>query len=80
MDKSDIVILSRRIGCFETSILPFEDCCTVFTPRHPRTHPRVDDVRELEKALDVDALVEKALNEREVLTIRHRTTETEVEG
>ena len=79
MDKSDIVVLSRRIGCFETSILPFEDCCTVFTPRHPRTHPRVEDVRELEKVMDVDALVEKALNEREVLTIRHRTTETEVE-
>ena len=77
MDKSDIVILSRRIGTFETSILPFEDCCTVFTPRHPRTHPRVEDVRELEKAMDVAALVEKALNEREVLTIRHRTAETE---
>ena len=77
MDKSDIVILSRRIGTFETSILPFEDCCTVFTPRHPRTHPRVEDVRALEQALDVEGLTAKCLAGEETLVIRHRTTETE---
>ena len=47
---------------FETSILPFEDCCTVFTPRHPNTRPRIEDVAAAESALDVDALIQKALS------------------
>ena len=70
-DKTDIVALSRRIGTFETSILPYEDCCTVFTPRHPRTHPRVDDVRELEQALDVESLMQRAVDGIEVVTVRY---------
>ena len=61
MDKEEIVQLSRKIGTFDTSILPYEDCCTVFTPRHPRTRPTVAEVEEAESALDVDALVEEAL-------------------
>ena len=60
LDKNEIIIEARRYGTFDTSILPFEDCCTVFTPRHPKTQPRIDAVMaELEK-LDVDALVEEA--------------------
>ena len=61
MDKEEIVRIARHIGTFDTSILPYEDCCTVFTPRHPCTRPRVEDVRAAEAALDVDALVAKAL-------------------
>ena len=61
MDKQEIILIARKIGTFDTSILPYEDCCTVFTPRHPKTHPHLDEVREFEKALDVDGLVEKAL-------------------
>ncbi len=61
MDKSDIIALARRIGTFETSILPYEDCCTVFTPRHPRTHPTLEEVAEAEAALDVEALVSEAV-------------------
>ena len=61
MDKEEIVQLSRRIGTFDTSILPYEDCCTVFTPRHPRTRPTVAEVEEAESVLDVEALVEEAL-------------------
>ena len=61
-DKEEIVQISRRIGTFELSTLPYEDCCTVFTPRHPRTKPRIDAVEEAESVLDVDALVEEALN------------------
>ena len=61
MDKAEIVRLARQIGTFETSILPYEDCCTVLTPRHPRTHPVLADVLEYEKALDIDGLVERAL-------------------
>ena len=62
IDKVEIIHTSRRIGTYETSILPFEDCCTVFTPRHPNTRPRIEDVAAAESALDVDALMEKALS------------------
>ena len=61
LDKEEIVQISRKIGTFETSILPFEDCCTVFTPKHPRTRPELAKVVEQEKKLDFDALVEEAL-------------------
>ena len=60
LDKNEIIIQARHYGTFDTSILPFEDCCTVFTPRHPKTQPKIEDVmRELEK-VDVDALLEEA--------------------
>lgn len=62
MDKEEIVKAARRIGTFETSILPYEDCCTVFTPRHPKTHPKVFEVEAAESVLDVKALVEEALS------------------
>ncbi len=61
-DKTDIVACARRIGTFETSILPYEDCCTVFTPRHPKTKPHLDEVERAETALDVDALVQEAFD------------------
>ena len=61
MDKEEIIRLARRIGTFNTSILPYEDCCTVFTPRHPRTHPKLRDVEQAEAALDVEGLVAEAL-------------------
>ena len=60
LDKNEIIIQARHYGTFYTSILPFEDCCTVFTPRHPKTQPKIEDVmRELAK-VDVDALLEEA--------------------
>ena len=62
MDKRDIVKIAREIGTFDTSILPYEDCCTVFTPRHPKTRPTVAEVAEAESALDVDALVREAVD------------------
>ena len=67
MDKTDIVQLARKIGTFETSILPYEDCCTVFTPRHPRTKPKLEDVLEVERALDVEALVDEALQGKQTI-------------
>ncbi len=67
MDKTDIVQIARKIGTFETSILPFEDCCTVFTPRHPRTKPKLEDVLQVESVLDVEALVDEALGSREIV-------------
>lgn len=60
LDKEEIVEIARRIGTFETSIEPFEDCCTVFTPRHPRTRPELDKVLEQENKLDFKALVDEA--------------------
>ena len=61
MDKVEIIRISREIGTFDTSILPYEDCCTVFTPRHPCTRPSPEEVRAAEAALDTDALTERAL-------------------
>lgn len=62
MDKTDIIQIARKIGTFDTSILPYEDCCTVFTPRHPRTRPKLEEVLEVEKALDVETLIDEAFN------------------
>lgn len=61
-DKDEIVTVSRKIGAFETSILPFEDCCTVFTPKHPRTKPKLEFVEKAEEALDIPGLVERAVD------------------
>lgn len=69
MDKEEIVRLARKIGTFETSIMPYEDCCTVFTPRHPRTRPKLREVEAAESALDVDALVEEAVKGIEKVTV-----------
>ena len=70
MDKEEIVRLSRKIGTFDTSILPYEDCCTVFTPRHPKTKPHLNEVREVEAALDIDALCQRAMDGREFVRIK----------
>ena len=67
MDKNEIVAVSRRIGTFETSILPYEDCCTVFTPRHPRTKPRLHQVLAAEQALDEEALIAQAMENIETI-------------
>lgn len=61
MDKEEIVQISRKIGAFETSILPYEDCCTVFTPKHPKTKPELEKVVAEENKLPFDELVEEAL-------------------
>ena len=70
MDKEEIVRISRKIGTFDTSILPYEDCCTVFTPRHPKTKPHLDEVQEIEAALDIDALCQRAMDGREFVRIK----------
>ena len=61
MDKEEIVTIARKIGTFETSIQPYEDCCTVFTPKHPRTKPELEKVLVQENKLDFAALVEEAM-------------------
>ena len=69
LDKEEIIRLARRIGTFETSILPYEDCCTVFTPRHPKTHPKLADVEAAESALDTEALVGEAVEGIERISV-----------
>ena len=69
MDKDEIVAVSRKIDTFETSILPYEDCCTVFTPRHPKTRPVLSEILEEEKKLDIPSLVENAVKSMTVVKI-----------
>ncbi|MBQ4452212.1 MAG: tRNA 4-thiouridine(8) synthase ThiI [Clostridia bacterium] len=69
MDKLDIIHIAEKIGTYETSILPYEDCCTVFTPRHPVTKPRLDRVEKEEEKLDIDALVRAALDGIETVLV-----------
>ena len=70
MDKEEIIKISRAIGTFDTSILPYDDCCTVFTPRHPRTQPELAKVIEQEQKVDVEALIEEAWATRQAVVIR----------
>ena len=66
-DKMEIVDVARKIGTFETSSLPYEDCCTVFTPRHPATNPKMEKILEGESKLDMEALIEEAMAGIEVV-------------
>ena len=67
MDKGDIMDIAREIGTYETSILPYEDCCTIFVPKHPKTKPQLEAMRKSESVLDVEALVNKAIEETELV-------------
>ena len=68
-DKQEIVDLAIKIGTFETSSLPYEDCCTVFTPRHPATKPKLDIILDGEAKLDMEALMAEAIANTEVVTL-----------
>ena len=69
MDKDEIIEISRKIDTFETSILPYEDCCTVFTPKHPKTRPNLGDIEKAEQLIPLDELVEKAVNGAQIRTV-----------
>ena len=68
-DKDEIIEIAKRIDTFETSILPYEDCCTIFLPKNPVTKPRLDVVKRVESVLDIDALVEQALENVETIVV-----------
>ncbi len=70
MDKLSIIRIAEEIDTYETSILPYEDCCTVFTPRHPVTKPKIDKVEKEEKRLDLEALIEEAVQNTEILFLK----------
>ncbi|MDL2237056.1 tRNA 4-thiouridine(8) synthase ThiI [Christensenellaceae bacterium OttesenSCG-928-K19] len=69
MDKLEIIEIAKKIGTYETSILPHEDCCTVFVPKHPQTHPVLDKIKEAERVLEIDRLVEEAVQSVERIII-----------
>ena len=69
MDKDEIIQISRKIGTFETSILPYEDCCTVFTPKHPTTKPNIERIKQSESKLDIEPMIKTAIENTEVITL-----------
>jgi thiamine biosynthesis protein ThiI len=70
MDKSEIIAIARKIGTFDTSILPYEDCCTVFSPKHPNTKPKLEKIQHSQARLETEALIDAAMKEVETLCIR----------
>lgn len=72
MDKEEIVTIARKIGTLQTSILPYEDCCTVFTPKHPKTKPTLGQVLHAERKLDREALIQEALQMVEKITVKYQ--------
>ncbi|HXF03964.1 MAG TPA: tRNA uracil 4-sulfurtransferase ThiI [Blastocatellia bacterium] len=75
LDKAEIVTLARRIGTYDISILPYEDCCTLFAPKKPVTRARRDRVEQLEQRLDVERLIAAALSRTEVFSVTETMTE-----
>ena len=71
MDKEEIVTIARKIGTLETSILPYEDCCTVFTPKHPKTKPTLGQLLHAERNLDREGLIERALAGVEKIGVKY---------
>lgn len=69
MDKEEIVEIARKIDTFDTSILPYEDCCTIFTPRHPLTKPKLENIKKSERLLDFDQLVDSAVEGIETIEV-----------
>jgi thiamine biosynthesis protein ThiI len=70
MDKDEIVQIARKIDTFETSILPYEDCCTVFTPKHPTTRPNIENILKSESHIPFDELCQKAIEGIETIGIK----------
>ena len=68
-DKEEIITLAKKIGTFDTSILPFEDCCTIFSPKHPLVHPELDRMKESYLNLDADELLNSAIENTEIITV-----------
>ena len=71
MDKEEIVTIARKIGTMQTAILPYEDCCTVFTPKHPKTKPSLNQLIHAEKNLDREALIQQAIENTEKITVKY---------
>ncbi len=77
MDKEEIVTIARKIGTFDTSVLPYEDCCTVFTPKHPKTKPTLGQLINAERKLDREALMERALESVERIRVAYHDADSQ---
>lgn len=71
MDKNDIISIAKKIGTFETSILPYEDCCTIFVPKHPETQPKIEKLEKSETHLDIEKIVDEVVNSLELIVIKN---------
>lgn len=72
LDKLEIIDIAKKIGTYETSILPYEDCCTIFVPEHPVINPTIEKCIEYEKLIDVDGLINEAVNNVEVIKVENK--------
>ena len=78
LDKLEIIDISRKIGTYETSILPYEDCCTIFLPKHPVINPNINKAIEYENSFDYNTLIDKAVNEREIIEIKRNNNKFDI--
>ena len=67
LDKTEIIKIAKEIGTYETSILPYDDCCSVFAPAHPLINPRLENIKKSESKLNIPDLIEKVLSTREIM-------------
>ena len=70
LDKLEIIDISKKIDTYETSILPYEDCCTIFLPKHPVINPKLDKCLEYEKSFDYESLIKESTNNIETILIK----------
>ena len=68
LDKLEIIDIAKKIETYETSILPYEDCCTIFLPKHPVINPNIEKVLQMEKKLNIDELIDKAIDNVEIIS------------
>ena len=78
LDKLEIIDISRKIGTYETSILPYEDCCIIFLPKHPVINPNINKAIEYENSFDYNTLIDKAVNEREIIEIKRNNNKFDI--
>ena len=78
LDKLEIIDISRKIGTYETSILPYEDCCTIFLPKHPVINPNINKAIEYENSFDYNTLIDKAVNERVIIEIKRNNNKFDI--
>ncbi len=78
LDKLEIIELSKKIGTYETSILPYEDCCTIFLPKHPAINPSLEKAIKYEKSFDYQSLIDKAVMNEEIIKITNKTDEFDI--
>ncbi|MDX1359653.1 MAG: tRNA 4-thiouridine(8) synthase ThiI, partial [Clostridia bacterium] len=70
MDKYEVIEISREIDTYETSILPYEDCCTVFVAKHPETKPKLEKILKSEENIDIGSMIEKCMSDIEIIEVR----------